>query len=124
MKKLIQSIKAKPAHIRDRIVFLTAGTVAGLVGIVWFTGFVMSAPLAFSGESTWSGGSAVTAPLADISSVIQQNVAAVTGAFSGLTAEEQASQSGEARVEVVDKGGTLPSEEINGEASLPTTVTF
>ena len=40
MKKLINNLRQKPPHVRKMVAFGTSATVAGVIGIVWFSSLV------------------------------------------------------------------------------------
>jgi hypothetical protein len=41
MKKIINNLRQKPPHVRKMVAFGTSATVAGVIGIVWFSNLVV-----------------------------------------------------------------------------------
>jgi hypothetical protein len=112
-------MREKPEHERERFAFLAAGGVAAVIGIFWLIGFSSSMFLAFREFGSGEGGENLAAISTSVSG-IGTNLAGVGRAFQDLSSENDAERnSGEARVEVVDKGGVE-----GGDVAEPRSITF
>ena len=98
----IDYVKGKPHHIRKRVAFTAAGSVAVVVALVWLVGSVSFGSFAIQDRSfadATSQGNIQTTGVANDS----QNLAGVAGAFEGTSVP--------AHIEIVDtSAGTRPAK--------------
>ena len=117
MRKTLENLRSKPAHIRERIAYMSAAGVTMGVFAVWAVSFVVTQPLSLNTNPPQPQ-EKTTNPLADLAGNLQTGFAGVAASLEDVPEEPQTQYEGEARLEVVD---TYRAPEPNPR---PDTVTF
>lgn len=110
MQDFIERLKAKPVHVRHRIMFLTAGGVSALIAIVWFGALASTGAFTLTPTTVASDGT----PAAQIGQTMTQ-------AASGLSAFTSASGAGtnQSTIQVVNTDGTQTAAPAADQTVLP-----
>lgn len=99
MRKTIQKLQKKPAHVRERIAFGAAGTISGAIFIMWGVAFMAADPFAYEPVPTQSQ---AANPFVELSRSFQAGLAGVTASLEETQQEIDSRQEGEARLEIVN----------------------
>lgn len=110
MKQTLRTLQQKPAHVRERIAYVTAGIGTLAIFAVWMVTFITTQPLSVNtqkAERTQTGN-----PFAELTQSIQTGFAGAAAAIDDFQEleETQTQFEGEARLEVVETY-RVPEEE-------------
>lgn len=102
----IERLRAKPDHVRQRIVFLTASGATGLIALMWVTAFTSSGALSRSVEVKEN-------PIA--SAFSDNEGASLLGAIGALTTTEE----GSIQVVGTSASSTAPAQTSDNRTTIP-----
>ena len=103
----IEYVKGQPHHVRRSVAFGSAGGIAGLVGIVWLSGSLLTGSFHIQGTSFADAGNAgaqVAAP----------SDSGVAGAAASFASAEQ-----KARIEIVDTSSSTAAAQTPEPTIIP-----
>lgn len=124
----IKNLQGKSKEARERIAYLSAGSITLVVLIFWAISFASSNPLSVRQDSNTE---VAVSPVKDLLAGVQGSVNNLSDSLSGLSDSEKATaeaqrerESGVARLEVVDTDGNASAATSTGGTDTRTVITF